>query len=92
MFAKKDSFWYRGIILAKQNGNYLALDPIDIYINDLGQYTLKYQYWYGTDGETNLSVVPEPGNLLLFIIGLVVLAGRHLRLSKAPHLTSATRI
>ena len=84
MFASKDTDWYRGILLAKQGDNYLAIDPLEIYINDLGQYTLKYQYWYGTDGETNLSSnvsVPEPSALLLFATGLVLLVSRRIKIS-----------
>lgn len=85
MFAEKGTDWYRGILLAKQGDNYLAIDPIDIYINSLGRYTLKYQYWYGTDGETNLSStisVPEPSILLLFVIGLVVLLSRRIKIQR----------
>jgi hypothetical protein len=72
MFADKDSPWYRGILLAKQGNNYLAIDPLDVFINALGDYTLKYEYWYGTEGETDLSMVsvPEPSAFLLFIIAL----------------------
>lgn len=84
MFAVKGSEWYRGIILAKQGDNYLAIDPLEIYINDLGLYTLKYQYWYGTRGETDLSSVsvPEPSTLVLFVIGLLVLVRRQIKISK----------
>lgn len=84
MFAVTGSDWYRGIILAKQGDNYLAIDPLEIYINDLGLYTLKYQYWYGTHGETDLSSVsaPEPSILLLFVIGLMVLVRRQVKISK----------
>lgn len=84
MFAGKNTDWYRGILLTKQGTNYLAIDPLEIFINNQGDYVLRYQYWYGTNGETDLSIVsaPEPSVLLLFIVGLVVLANRRFKLSK----------
>lgn len=84
MFAAKNTPWYRGILLAKQGGNYLAIDPLEIFINDLGLYTLKYQYWYGTNGETDLSVVsaPEPSILLLFVIGFMLLSVSRVKMAK----------
>ena len=85
MFAGKNTDWYRGILLAKQGDNYLAIDPLEIYINDLGLYTLKYEYWYGTDGETNLSSVvsvPEPNIILPFVICLMVLVRRRFKTQK----------
>lgn len=82
MFAAKNTPWYRGIILAQQGGNYLAIDPLEITLSNLGVYSLKYQYWYGTDGETNLSSpvsVPEPNILLPFMLSLVVLGMRRVK-------------
>jgi PEP-CTERM motif len=86
MFADKNSPWYRGILLAKQGDNYLAIDPLDVYKNELGNYVLKYEYWYGTDGETDLSLVasvPEPSILLLLAISLFgLLAIRRTKMQK----------
>jgi hypothetical protein len=68
MFADKQSRWYRGILLAKQGDKYLAIGPLDIFVDNQGISKLKYQYWYGTAGETDFSSfmsVPEPATVLL---------------------------
>lgn len=81
MFTDKVSRSHRGILLAVQNDIYLAIDPLDIYVDNAGKYILRYQYWYGGPGDadfSNAGKVPAPSALALFsaLLSILLLAGR----------------